>query len=1354
MELDSLELKIQTTATKAINAIDNMITRLTKLSGTLSSINGTSLSGLANGVNRLATAMQTMKNVGTADFTRLAKNVTKLGSINTVSLNNTASSLSHITRAFSNLASVPQNAASIGVLAQGISRLGSRSVQNAAVNIPRLTASLITMLQQLSRAPAVSSGVIRLADSLANLASQGSRVNTASASLQGSLNNTDKATKRTHKGVRSLASIFGKLYANFFWAIRGMKSLWKSIEGTADYIEAFNYKAVAFGKIGSEWGKEYEKYGYSNAEAYANSFSKRVDELLGKLSGLSVDVKGGLIKADFAKNLGLNIQEITQYASQLASVTNSLGQTGEATTAITKTMTMLAGDISSLFNVDYSTVAQNLQSGLIGQSRALYKYGIDITNATLATYAYNLGISKSVSEMTQMEKQQLRVLAILDQSKVSWGDLANTINSPSNMLRQFGNNMKEVGMVAGQLFIPILSKVMPIVNGVTIAIKRLLVNLASLMGVKIDFESFGQSGYKDTTDGLEDVSNGYDGVAESAKKAAISLMGFDEVNKLSENSNSSGKNTGTGDIDLTDKIVEATSEYEKVWQKAFDNMNNKANEWADKFESKLYFLKNIGKLIANGEYYKAGETIAKKLSNGIHSFGWDKTGTFIGKSITNTLDLVAGFTNNFNWKRLASDLTSLINNAIKSIKPRSFASAINGILNGIWDFVTTFFKTLNWKQFASFIGQLLQEIDWGTVAKIGLAVGMGKLAKTAATSFFSGFKAQMSVGNLMSGIGSVATYAGTKVGSAFIAGLTSPFGAVATIVGGVTAAILIHESKYYSRLAELYEKARGEVDEITQKFVDDINTSNDKIKELADGIYDSFQKNDTTTQADKLKIIADKYFELADGADKSTEALKKLDEYKKILIEEGGEQFKTILEDENSSLDDQKEKIYDVIDALKAKGLQEAASKGITETTDLIMEQRSTYDKSKDETKKAQQKAVNLQAEYQIGQDQMRTYLAEHYKYGSFQPILSKDGKKVIEDTAEVANKFWDMYDKYADEAFNDTLPNGLRKSEKKIAEITASSKNVGKQWRDATANYEALNEKYRESADVLANLETQLDYYTSVASGAIDTQTSLYAYQEQKASDTKTRYKELAENITSVSDVLKNTDATSQTVSSKMEEGFNPKKWTGIGTTSISNYIGGIGDPAKTQYGIQVAQQTAHKIAGAFNIQSDFNSYGKYSIQGYLEGLKAEWGNRVRKGLETVTDGIKNIFKKGFKISSPSKLFKQYGKWTLEGYDIGFENQARETYQMVTGWSDKIASVPESLGEYNADYSASYSNEVTAEYNSSEQVALMQEQNRLLRELLNKETVIVPNENGIFNTVRRQANEYVRQTGDLPWTV
>lgn len=58
-------------------------------------------------------------------------------------------------------------------------------------------------------------------------------------------------------------------------------------------------------------------------------------------------------------------------------------------------------------------------------NKKVYKYGIDITNATMQTYAYELGLSKAVSEMTQGEKMQLRLLMILNQSKGAWGDQAN-----------------------------------------------------------------------------------------------------------------------------------------------------------------------------------------------------------------------------------------------------------------------------------------------------------------------------------------------------------------------------------------------------------------------------------------------------------------------------------------------------------------------------------------------------------------------------------------------------------------------------------------------------------------------------------------------------------------------------------------------------------------------------------------------------------------------------------------------------------------------------------------------------------------------------------------------------------------
>lgn len=748
MELDSLEVKIKGISKPAVDSVEKLIICLGKLSDTLSSVNDSSLTGLANNVNTLGSSVKDFSRIKSTDFNRIVKNIDKFSKIDSSKISqlsntfiplangvtaissvsfenkgltnfinaltrlsnsnfntqlaglsqlgnnvsNLTSALSssksvenntiQIVNAIARLASVSNNAqatstalpplgtniknliatlsktdtvsdstiqfaSALGILASA----GNRTAQTAS-NLNMLAVELKKVMEELSSAPTVKENTIQMANALANLASQGSKAGTASHGLIRSLNNTYSSTSKAKKGFGSLASAIGRFYATYFMVIRGSKKLIEAIKSTTDYIEAFNYQAVAFGKIGSEWDKDYEKYGYDNATAYAESFQNRVNDTLGKLSGLKVNVQGGLLEESGAKNLGLNIQEITQYASQLASVTNSLGQTGEATTAITKSMTMLAGDISSLFNVDYSTVAQNLQSGLIGQSRALYKYGIDITNATLATYAYNLGISKSVSEMTQMEKQQLRVLAILDQSKVSWGDLANTINSPSNMLRQFSNNMKEVGMVAGQLFIPILSKVMPVVNGVTIAIKRLLVNLASLMGVKIDFESFGQSGYKDTSDGLEDISDGYQGVADSAKKATLSLMGFDEINKLQDDTSSSKGSSGGGgsSIDLTDDITKAAADYEAAWNKAFANMENSAVAWADRIE----------KAIKKGDWYEIGTYAGKQISKGIKAFPWEQTGKIITKVICGALDFTRGFIDSINEEELGRDLVKFL----------------------------------------------------------------------------------------------------------------------------------------------------------------------------------------------------------------------------------------------------------------------------------------------------------------------------------------------------------------------------------------------------------------------------------------------------------------------------------------------------------------------------------------------------------------------------------------------------------------------------------------------------------------------------------------------------------------------
>ena len=753
-DIDNLQIKISADANKATNALNKLASSLTNFQRSLS-IDTSKLTSISNSIQGIANAASSMNASGIKNISTLTNSINRMGKIDTSGLNRISSALKTFSADMAR--TKVDGVGDIASIASSISRLGGVASGRAITNIPLLAKNLKQLFTTLSTAPNVSENIIRMTNALAGLASTGAASGRAANSLGRNLNTYTASAKRATKSTFSLAAAFGKFYATYFLVIRGIKSLWKSIEGTTDYIEAFNYYTVAFNKVGKEWGKDFEKFGYDNAEDYAQSFGNRVNELLGKMSGLKVDVDGGLILESGMKNLGLNLQEITQYASQLASITNSLGQTGEVTTAISKSMTMLAGDISSLFNVDFSTVANNLQSGLIGQSRALYKYGIDITNATLQTYAYRYGIEKAVSEMLQAEKQQLRLLAILDQSKVSWGDLANTINSPSNMIRQFTNNVKEAGMVLGQLFIPVLQKVLPVINGVVIAIKRLLVSVANLLGIKIDFSSFGQgvSGYNED---LENTADALDKVGKSAKKAKSYTLGIDELNIIDPSSGSSGSSSGGGaGIDLTKEIMDATAEYEKVWQEAFDKMQNTAMGWADKVSKVFKPVKDIIEDLSyafkfdSDSWFKVAGMDTSKLVTGIFdwftraidSVDWEKIGRHIG-SFLDGMDWTAIFTSAGNFIETAIDA------AIELWKGSFDAAPIETtILTAIGLLKFTGLGDILWKAIKDSIilsmggkaGAGIGETILGNLLGTGAAAGAEGAAAAGATGLFAGISA-------------------------------------------------------------------------------------------------------------------------------------------------------------------------------------------------------------------------------------------------------------------------------------------------------------------------------------------------------------------------------------------------------------------------------------------------------------------------------------------------------------------------------------------------------------------------------------------------------------------------------------
>lgn len=642
--MEHLAIEIDAESSRAYKAIDNLAGRFEKLSKAAEGLETGKILDLANALTPLGQAIRTLNDTTSKrDFNKIFADLQLLGSISLPNLPSVSQGITQFATSLNGITAVSSSIQSYVDLANALSKFGGAAIGRAITNIPLLGDALIKLINNLNKAPAVSQNIIDFTNALTNLASQGQKVSSATKGLSSNIKSFNSVASTSTKKARTLASAIGMMYAKYALVIRGIKKLYESITSTADYLEAYNYYNVTFDKIADEWKFQFKDYGYENAEAYANSFTERIDDKFSKMSGLTLNKEKNLIEASSAKTLGLNLTEITQYASGIASITNAIGLTGETSLATSKALTMLAGDLGSLKNLDFETVSANLQSALTGQARALYKYGIDVTNATLETYAYAAGVEKSVSKMTQAEKAQLRLLAILDQSKVSWGDLANTINSPSNMLRQLKNNLAEVGTVLGQLFIPVLSKTLPYINGVAIALKRLLVNIADFLGIRLDLEDFSQ-GY---SDGLEGLEEDLDDVADASKKATKGIRAFDELNVIS--SKNSGADKAVGQIDLTAQILDAVSDYEKVWDEAYERMTSKASEIADVISDSLAPIGKIIEDFAIGDFFQAGTDVSALIvsitdfvTDAINGVDWEKLGENIGNFLSG-IDWVAIF---------------------------------------------------------------------------------------------------------------------------------------------------------------------------------------------------------------------------------------------------------------------------------------------------------------------------------------------------------------------------------------------------------------------------------------------------------------------------------------------------------------------------------------------------------------------------------------------------------------------------------------------------------------------------------------------------------------------------------------
>ena len=720
-DIDQLNIKIEADAQKAHSSVDTLINKLGRLNAALGGINTINLTSLSNGVHRLANSMQSMKNVGTADFTRLAKNISKMGAIDAASVSRAASSVHRFSNALSKLdtVKVSDNAAQIGQLANGIKQLGYKSSTQAIENIPKLATAMRQLMTELSKAPKVSQNLIQMTEALARLSRTGASSGRAATSLGKALDSYTASTHRASKGSFSLSAAIGKVYATYWLLFRAFGKIKDAIDISSQLTEVQNVVDVTFGNMSrkvEDFAKtSIQQFGMSelSLKQYASRF-----QAMGSAMGIS------------GSSIGSANSFLNKQTSGYVGLSNSMA-------GVSLNLTKLTADMASFYNVEQSAVAEDLASVFTGQTRPLRQYGLDLTEATLKEWALKNGLDADIKSMSQAEKTMLRYQYVMANTGAAQGDFARTANTWANQVRILKQNFEQLGSVIGGTLINAFKPLVQALNSVMgklISFAETVSNaLGKIFGWKYESGSGGAGTTGLATD-MEDAADSAGDIAGSTGKAAKNidkmkngLRSFDELKTISEKDSNSGSGSGSGGSGGTGSTSGGSG---GQW--------TKQDSIFDDYKSSIDSLEGLGEYIRDALIKEVGSIKWKEVYETADSFGsglarflnklfeTDKKGNNV---FTATADVIAGalnsalfaskgFTDKFEFETFGSNIASGINRFFDKFNFDLLAESLNGWVDGLEGAIAGFLKTVKWSDILKKVGTFLGDLELDTIALI------------------------------------------------------------------------------------------------------------------------------------------------------------------------------------------------------------------------------------------------------------------------------------------------------------------------------------------------------------------------------------------------------------------------------------------------------------------------------------------------------------------------------------------------------------------------------------------------------------------------------------------------------------
>ena len=583
-------------------------------------------------------------------------------------------------------------------------------------------------------------------------------------SLKNINNEADKIAKKMNLAfdytiIKKFASSLSSAY----------QSLIRVTQKSSEFLESFNLFQVAFNG------------NYISAERFMNKMTEMY----------------GLDESWTIKTIGL--------FKQLA---NAMGLTADVGERLSTLLTQMSIDISSLYNLDVDKVPAILQSALAGQTKPARRLGADITQSTLQQTLGGLGIDREVVNLSYAEKRLLIVISLTKQLTQVTGDWGRTLESPANQMRILSEQFNRFSREVGNVFLPILSKILPYMNAILMILTEIIASIARLLGYKKeDYDYFGTM-----AEDIDDFGAGVGEATTAVEKLKRGLRGFDKLNNITTPTSGAGGVGGGIGTGVDTALLKAFNDAYDDYFKKLDKVQMKATKIRDAVMEWLGFTKEIDPITGDVSFKYQG--IDKTLKNMWQSF---KKLSIQGKLLVG-LGLVSGATALFKigTKLLkligVSGLLTPLKTLYKSLEQINFAEV--SLTKGVSQSINIWAKELT----------LMDRLKVSLIGAGGMYLSL-KLVNDAMEDMN---KNGVTLTNTFKALGGVM---GSVLSGAL---LGSQFGMVGTIIGGVTGGVIALYDAFMK-----YPTAVSVADEAINESINSIDKYNASLQEQ----YDTIKQN-------------------------------------------------------------------------------------------------------------------------------------------------------------------------------------------------------------------------------------------------------------------------------------------------------------------------------------------------------------------------------------------------------------------------------------------------------------------------------------------------------------------------------